>query len=129
MVTALVVLFLQMGGALASATALCCATAAAALSADDDVCCQGLAPGQICPLHKHGKGGHKESHRSPSSGGCAMRSGCGTQPAGLESLSFGLGTLPAPDSIIDRPLGCDFVCAASSIATRSLLPDLPPPRV
>ena len=142
------VLLLQMGSAVASATGFCCTTPAAASAADDDACCQGLASGQMCPLHKHRSGQHHSSsadlaksanthHASGADnarsantpGGCAMRSGCGTQPAGLESLTFGLGVLPAADAVAERPRGSAVICAPSSFTTRSLFPDLPPPRV
>lgn len=136
-VTALMVLLLQMGSAVVSATGLCCTTAAAASAADDDACCQGLAPGQMCPLHKHHGGKHHPNgatsgaeHARPANtpGGCAMRSGCGTQPAGLESLTFGLGVLPSADAVIERSRDTTVVSAPASFTTRSLFPDLPPPR-
>ncbi len=146
-VAALMVLLLQMGSAVASATGVCCTTPAAAAAADDDACCRGLAPGQMCPLHKHRAGQHHTNGADVASsasthhasgadhagspgapGGCVMRNGCDTQPAGLESLSFGLGVLPSADAVIERTQGSAIVCAPSSFTIRSLFPDLPPPR-
>ena len=57
-----------------------------------------------------------------------MSGGCGTQPAGLESLTFGLGVLPSADAVRQRSHGTASASASSSFATRALFPDLPPPR-
>ncbi len=148
-VTALVVLILQMGVALSAATSLCGTLLTAESAMDDDACCQGLAPGQMCPMHKHrGGGGHKPSHEPGSAsegvalegrvseggdsaggpGGCVMISACGTQPAGLEALTLGLGIPPVVASTIDHPRAGVIVFAPASITPRSLLPDLQPPR-
>lgn len=78
----------------------CCATSAQTGAADDEECCKGMAPGQICPLHKH-KHGHappKDTHADAAQSQCAIRGGCGPIDAALLSLGLGLGVLEPPVS-------------------------------
>jgi hypothetical protein len=87
-----------------------------------DDCCQGIAPGQTCPMH-HARAGDK---KEPT---CTMRGACGRADAGLISLAGIVGLLPpAPAGV--SPIAPRDVVAVSSrpTASRTLPPDSPPPR-
>src|SRR5262245_26765086 len=68
-------------------------TAAPAMAVFDsaDPCCEGLGPGQTCPMHHPSR----ESDRT-----CKMRSACPTGDAALLSLAGGLGVLPGPTDVV-----------------------------
>jgi len=107
----------------------CCAAASQTVAADDDQCCDGMAPGQICPLHKHR---HAPKPAPASHDGarneCAISGGCGTMDPALLSLNFGLGVLDAPASFVVTPVSNavpEFAACAVDCA-RAL--DPPPPR-
>src|SRR5882672_12878423 len=68
----------------------CCAVVSQA-AADDDDCCKGMAPGQICPLHRHRQAPKPDPHQDQSQNRCAVRSGCTTPEPALLSLGLGLG--------------------------------------
>ncbi len=109
---------------------LCCAPAPAAVSdGDEDACCAGLAPGQMCPLHKHGS--HESNRRVPPPPGpdsCAMRSGCDSSAITLTAVTLGLGLLPEV-TVVSAEAGVLIVSlTTTSPLARSILPDLPPPR-
>jgi hypothetical protein len=87
--TAGILLFLQMTMLAVSSTALCCrndlpAGSARASSDADHSCCPGVAPGQLCPMHK----------ARSSKNSCRMTSGCATTDASLASLFSFTGVLP-----------------------------------
>ena len=105
----------------------CCAAQANAV--EEDQCCEGLAPGQMCPLHKHR---HAPKPAPASHDGaqneCAISGGCGTMDPALISLNFGLGVLDAPASLVVIPVSNpvpEFAVCALDCA-RAL--DPPPPR-
>jgi hypothetical protein len=105
----------------------CCTTAASQASQDEDECCQGMAPGQMCPLHKH-RQPPKQTHHDDGRSGPALRCGCGTGEPALASLMFGLGIIPAPAAsavvLISAP--APFTVTYPIDHPRSLEP--PPPR-
>jgi hypothetical protein len=121
-------LVFQAGVLAVSPFAECCATMSQTAGVDDDECCKGMAPGQICPLHKHRQAPPKDTHQDAAQGGCAMRSGCGTIDPALLSLGFGLGVLDPPVSFVvtrvSHPVARFEACAIE--CARSL--DPPPPR-
>jgi len=111
----------------------CCAAQANAV--EDDDCCKGLAPGQMCPLHKHRHAPSNDtphhgaqSHHDGAQSDCAIRGDCGKIDPALLSLGFGLGVLDVPVSLtltlVSTPVP-QFAACASDCA-RSL--DPPPPR-
>ena len=115
-----------------SLTGVCCNVGSEATVADEDVCCQGLAPGQICPLHKHSSGHHQPSSRSapaPSSpDGCRMQAGCDSMTVMLNALSLDLGLLPETSVAADLPAADQVNAPGVHPPTRTTIPDLPPPR-
>jgi hypothetical protein len=106
--------------------AACCATASQA-AVDDDECCKGLAPGQMCPLHKHRPAAPRDTHRDEA-GGCAMRSGCAPVDPALISLGFGLGILAAPVSLDVIQLSIPVPAGDVTAVHRARTLDPPPPR-
>ena len=85
-------LIFQVGVLVASPLGLCCSVASQT-AADDDECCKGMAPGQICPLHKHRHAPTNTAGHHDSASGPVLRCGCGAADPALISLSFGLGIL------------------------------------
>ena len=113
-----------------SLAGLCCTTAStgSASLSDEDVCCQGLAPGQICPLHKHDS--HQPTRHAPSSpipGGCTMRSVCHSAMT-LPTLTLGVGLLPDVAAASDEPIVSVVNIETTPSLARSISPDRPPPR-
>jgi|SRR5207237_149663 len=106
----------QMAGVAAAPLAFCCRDVAT--SDDDEVCCPGLQPGQVCPMH----------HRREGST-CKMRGACGRTDAGLVALAGVVGLLPQSTSVVSVFETGDRVRAIvpSSIA-RAHRPESPPPR-
>jgi len=114
----------------------CCAAGAQTAALDDDECCQGLAPGQICPLHKHRQHAPPkdtphhgaQSHHDGAQRDCAIRGDCGTMDPALLSLGFGLGVVDPPVSpavaAVSSPVLSFSACVVD--CARSL--DPPPPR-
>jgi hypothetical protein len=119
-------LVFQAGVLAASPFISCCAAAEAA--AVDDKCCDGLAPGQICPLHKHRQAPPKPVHEDGAHRDCAIRGGCATMDPALTALAFGHGVLDPPASLFATAVShlapqlaaCTVDCAPSL--------DPPPPR-
>jgi hypothetical protein len=120
-------LMFQSGVLAASPFLDCCSSTASQAAVEDDACCKGMAPGQICPLHKHRHAPPTQSHHDDVAGP-VLRCGCGSIDPALISLAFGLGVLPAPVSV-------DVTLVSSSVppqaferssAARAL--DPPPPR-
>ncbi len=85
----------------------------------DVICCPGLKPGQVCPMHHV-----REGVRT-----CAMRSPCSPSDAALLSLVGALGLTPAARVVIDiAPIAEPVSTLADAELTRSELPESPPPR-
>jgi hypothetical protein len=130
----------QVSSLAATPTILACHPTPALSGADDDACCEGLAPGQICPLHKH-RGGSRHSshhggdHASPSSASrgvadhtCRMTSGCRPDATGLESLSLAPAILPVNVAVADLGVTLTVIPLRATPALRSSPPVSPPPR-
>ena len=130
---AVIGLLMQLTALAITPLALCCSspsTAKVVASEDkDEACCQGLGPGQICPMHYHAKpSGHARQAKSSTDQGCAMRNACKAPDLALLSV-LGGALLAAPVSftveLASSPLRTDSVVPL----TRDLIPDTPPPRV
>jgi hypothetical protein len=104
----------------------CCASASEA-TADDDACCKGLAPGQMCPLHKH-RHAPKSGTQHHDEGGPAIRCGCTVLDPALASLAFGLGEPPSSVSATVIPFSHPVRHVAFAAIERAHSLDPPPPR-
>ena len=110
----------QLAGIVAAPLAFCCQRQVTI--DDDEECCQGLAPGQMCPMHHVRKGERKE----PT---CKMRDACGQSDAGLVSLAGVAGLLPpATASVNDFAIGDTLAAVAPTAISRAHRPESPPPR-
>lgn len=115
-----------------SMAGLCCEMPEATTASDDaDECCKGLAPGQMCPLHKHGS--HHASRMSstqtaPAAGECRLRSGCHPPEGLLTGLTLALGMLVDVQTVGDA--GTAPSIGASEPLTHQGLasPTSPPPK-
>jgi hypothetical protein len=107
--------------------ASCCVTASQA-AVDDDVCCKGMAPGQMCPLHKHRQAPKDSAHHDDAPAGYAMRSGCAPVDPSLISLAFGLGILPPPVSLDVIPVSISVPSGRVAAVHQARALDPPPPR-
>ena len=112
-------LMCQVAGIAAAPIAFCCKDVTAA--ADEEDCCEGLQPGQYCPMHHKTAGGGKNE--------CKMRSACAPTDAMLVALAGGIGPVEGSTSVVNDFVPGEFVAplAATSIV-RSVPPDPPPPR-
>ncbi len=107
----------QIAGVAAAPVAFCCQRVA---TVDDDICCPGLKPGQMCPMH------HAREDKST----CKMRGACGRADAGLVSLAGIVGLLTEPTAVVNAfDPGAAVDCAALSALLRAYRPESPPPRV
>ena len=120
-------LLFQVAAFAVSPLAICCAVAAQT-TADDDVCCKGMAPGQMCPLHKHRQAPKEKAHHDETPFRQVIRNACPPVDPALIAFAFGLGILPAPVSTeviaVSTPVPADH--ATPIQRPRSL--DPPPPR-
>src|SRR5689334_12807066 len=107
----------QLTGLAAAPLALCAHQPAAAH--EHAACCPGVAPGQVCPMHRTREGAAK----------CTMRANCRAADAALLSLFAALGVTPPAEHVAEavRPTGRLVVGSDAPIA-RASLPDPPPPR-
>jgi hypothetical protein len=107
----------QVAGVVAAPLAFCCH---ALPTADDDgVCCPGLLPGQICPMH----------HKREGDPTCKMRDACGRADAGLVALAGVVGLLPdATDAVSAFRVGDQVRTTEPSSIARASRPESPPPR-
>lgn len=96
-------------------------------SADDDDCCKGLAPGQMCPLHKHRHGPARDTQRHDRSGP-TVRASCGVLDPALASLTFGLGETAGEVSSTVIPFSDHVRHVAFAAIERAHSLDPPPPR-
>jgi hypothetical protein len=95
------------------------APALAAMGVDQDACCQGLAPGQTCPMHQSRAGDRT----------CKMRSECPRADFALISMLGGLGILPdTTDSVTTFEPGVIVAHRDRSHSANSSRPESPPPR-
>ncbi len=105
----------------------CCVPASHA-ALDDDACCKGLAPGQMCPLHKHRQAPKQTDHHDEAPSRCAMRSGCAQVDPALIAFAFGLGILPEPVSLDVIAVSIPVPTGHTTAIHRSGSLDPPPPR-
>ena len=105
----------------------CCAVASQA-AIDDDVCCKGLAPGQMCPLHKHRQTPKDAPHHDGAPSRCAMRNGCAPVDPALIAFAFGLGILPEPVSLDVIAVSIPVPAGHAAVIYRTRSLDPPPPR-
>ena len=107
----------------------CCAAGSQTAALDDDECCQGLAPGQICPLHKHRQHAPpKDTHQGGPQDTCAIRGDCGHLDPALVSIGFGLGVLEPPVSLILTLVSTSVPQSAARALECARSLDPPPPR-
>jgi hypothetical protein len=108
----------QFAGYVAAPFALCCEDASATALPK---CCQGVAPGQTCPMH-HRHGGDEDST-------CKMRNACARGDSALVSLGSGLGILAPPTIDVTAFAVRDRLTASlSPTILRTDRPESPPPR-
>ncbi len=108
---------------------LCCDMPSTSAAGDDeDLCCQGLAPGQMCPLHKHGSHETPRTPKAPSPDACAMSSGCDPMTLVLAASMLDLSLLPEIDSTSDHAGVTVVLVETTRPVARAVLPDFPPPR-
>lgn len=89
---------------------------------EDEVCCAGLAPGQMCPMHHH-------AHRTPPRPGDALlKCVCPPPDAALASLILGTGFLPPILSLADVTTAVPVVIFSATEIYRSDIPATPPPK-
>jgi hypothetical protein len=107
----------QVAGVVAAPLAFCCRTVTVA--DDDEICCPGLLPGQICPMH----------HRREGDRTCKMRDACGRADAGLVALAGVVGLLPgATVGVSAFAVGGAAPAIVPSAIARAYRPESPPPR-
>jgi hypothetical protein len=109
----------QVAGFAAAPIAFCCKDVPTAN--DEQDCCEGLQPGQYCPMHHKTAGGGKNE--------CKMRSACAPVDAMLVALAGGTGLVERTTAIVNNFVPGEPVAplAATSIV-RIVPPDPPPPR-
>src|SRR4029079_18001419 len=95
------------------------APALVAFGLDQDPCCQGLGPGQSCPMHRS----------VPGDRTCRMRSDCPRTDLALMSIFAGSGILPQVARLVFRD-HVEFLPADRDAlaVNRTNIPDAPPPR-
>src|SRR5262249_8746268 len=106
----------QVAGVVAAPLAFCCQSVP---MSDDDVCCPGLQPGQMCPMH----------HKREGDRTCKMRDACGRADAGLVALAGVVGLLPDATAVVSAfAAGGPVHSIVRSAIVRSSRPESPPPR-
>jgi hypothetical protein len=109
----------QIAGVVAAPLAFCCQPVSAA---DADDCCQGVGPGQMCPMHHKRAVDNKEST-------CKMRDACSRTDAGLVALAGALGLLPSATIAVNSfAVGEEVRAAVPGAMSRIDRPESPPPR-
>jgi hypothetical protein len=107
----------QMAGMAAAPFAFCCEQ-----QSFDGLpeCCQGVGPGQTCPMH----------HTRRDDTTCKMRNACVRGDSALISLGGGLGVVPPPTiGVIAFVPGERALALIASAIQRAAPPDSPPPRL
>jgi hypothetical protein len=117
------------GGVLALSPFIECGVSSASQAVtDEDECCKGMAPGQICPLHKHQRAPKNDTRRNAGTNGPVVGCGCRTLDPALASLAVGLGEPPSSVSsfvsVFSHPVDGDTFHPLERIPTI----DTPPPR-
>lgn len=122
-------LLCQAAGLTAAPLALCCDIQLEASA--DDACCQGLAPGQTCPLHGHTAPAASTSGTSDSKApaDCTMRSACGPTDLALLSIASGVAVLPTVNAVAVLTISTPVASIDALASSRVELPESPPPRV
>ncbi len=114
-----------------SASAFDCRVPSSVAAMEDDACCEGMAPGQMCPMHKHrpgaGHGSKQQTSPSPAKTDCTMKDACLPSDA-LLSLSTSEGLVPTTVTIQDQPLTSPLLELLVAAQTHVEWPDSPPPR-
>ena len=109
----------QVAGIAAAPIAFCCKDVQAAN--DEQDCCEGLEPGQYCPMHHKTAGGGKNE--------CKMRSACAPVDAMLVALAGGTGPVEGTTAVVNHFVPGEFLPAlAPTSIVRTVPPDPPPPR-
>jgi hypothetical protein len=107
----------QVAGVVAAPLAFCCR--AVPVADDDEICCPGLLPGQICPMH----------HKREGDRTCKMRDACSRADAGLVALAGVVGLLPdATIAVSAFAVGGPVRAIVPSAISRAYRPESPPPR-
>jgi hypothetical protein len=112
--------------------ALCCSSPApstlVAAENKDEACCEGLGPGQVCPMHHHTKpSGHAHQAKRSSDLSCTMRNACKAPDLALLSVLSG-ALAPASVSFSFDLSSSPVALTQVDLLTRDLIPDTPPPR-
>jgi hypothetical protein len=111
-------LMCQVAGLAAAPIAFCCKDVPVA--ADEQDCCEGLQPGQYCPMHHKPAGGGKSE--------CKMRSACAPADAMLVALAGGAGLVERTTSVVNSFVPGEFVQSLKpNSIIRAVPPDPPPP--
>ena len=111
----------QIAGIAAAPITFCCKDVPT--SANEDECCEGLMPGQYCPMH------HKQAEQAADEAACKLRNACPPADAALVALAGGVGLLPPSTSIVSPfDLGDAPAALAPTAIARTDRPEAPPPR-
>ena len=114
-----VALFLQLGAMMAPSV-----LAAAGIDIEDVCTCPAGTPGATCPMH-HGKA----SQSQDSSNRCDLKSAAAPSALALLTFSSGVGIVPAAQAFqVSIEASAVSIVRTSSFASRTELPDSPPPR-
>ena len=87
-----------------------------------------MAPGQMCPLHKHRQASKQTAHHDAAPSGSAIRSSCAPVDPALIAFAFGLGILSEPISLNVIALSIPVPTEHAAAVHRSRSLDPPPPR-
>lgn len=98
--------------------------AAAGIDIDDVCTCPTATHGATCPMH-HGKTNQSQD----TSNRCALKSAAAPSALTLLTFSSGIGIVPAAQALhLSVETSAVFPVRTSSFASRTELPDSPPPR-
>jgi hypothetical protein len=86
---------------------------------DQAVCCDGVAPGAVCPMH----------HRDAGDRTCKMESACGHHDSALLALVAVAIPETSATTISSQPNSARVTAFADSTLARIARIDLPPPRI
>jgi hypothetical protein len=108
----------QIAGVFAAPIMFCCMDVPT--SEDEQDCCEGLMPGQFCPMHHKTAAGKNE---------CKLRNACAPADAMLVALAGGVGPLPAATAVVNAFEPGDVLAPSAPTAiARTSRPESPPPR-
>jgi hypothetical protein len=120
-------LFLATGYAASPLLEYCARPTEAA--AQEDACCKGMAPGEMCPMHRHRQPPQDSRTHDQAPARGAMSSTCSPLDSALLSLSFGLGVLASPVSAGVNAVSLSVHVAPVLPFGRTPSLDPPPPRI